>query len=451
MNLEWISKFENKKIVLLGFGVEGKSTFKFLKQHVSWCEIQVMDQSPDYVESYLEEDQLNAFVYSREDYLNIDSDVDYVFKSPGIPYKQIESHIPRECLTSQTNEFVRAYREKVIGITGTKGKSMTSTFLYELLKKFEVKAELVGNIGKPAFDYVGGDEVDYYVYEMSSHQLETAHESPSIGVVLNLFEEHLDHYHSYEHYGLAKLNVSAYQLENDLFICGQLESNLQDITQNFSGKKAYILSPANNEGVQKLNNQICVTLGQEALHIPCDMERILLGEHNLVNMAVAVYIAMYLGYKDKHIILDAISKFKGLPHRLSFVRKVNGVSYYNDSISTIPLATIAAYKAIANVDTIILGGMDRGINYEALVVFLNEHPELKLILLPDSGHKIYKQLLDQRRCFLVDTMEEAVTIAADETDAEMACLLSPAAASYGFFKNFEDRGNQFEALVRMIK
>lgn len=460
----------DKKIVILGFGREGQSTLRFLDKYVQSSRIQIMDSNVSHVGEVLSSLNVDVEVYSKDRYLDFDDDVDLIFKSPGIPLKQLEGHVDLEKITSQSHLFIRTFKEIVIGITGTKGKSTTCTFLYELMKKAGIHVTLVGNIGKPAFDYIEPDSMpDYFIYELSSHQLETAGVSPHIGVVLNLFEEHLDHYHSYDHYAEAKLNIGRFQSSEDYFIYSALSDALPKRVEQFEGNMVAIRYKdplvdaveaieineprsvmaydetiwVNEQGVSTFHND-------DSYHYAFDEKRALKGNHNLINMMVAFKVTQLLGYDIVNGFESLMASFSGLPHRLAYVNTVDGIAFYNDSISTIPQATIVAVEAINNVQSVIIGGMDRGIDYKPLIDFVNEHPELKFILLPGTGHDLEKDFNDKGRLFKVESMDEAVNCALTITDKNKSCLLSPAAPSYGYYKNFEERGEVFEQIVNRI-
>lgn len=471
-----VSLLTGKKIVLLGFGREGQSTLNFLLKHVSDVQIQIMDRNADYASEKLDEFQTSRSidVYGSDDYLQFDNDVDLVFKSPGIPLKQLEGRVEGYKITSQSQLFIKTYRERIIGITGTKGKSTTCTFLYQLMKGAGISVELVGNIGKPAFDYIVPDSIpDYYVYELSSHQLETVNVSPKIGIILNLFEEHLDHYYSYEHYAAAKLNIARYQSEDDFFIYSALTDELPNrIDESFRGQQIIIqsLEPlvsivemiedashepkpimSSEETVWVHNNKVSTHHKGLKYSYEYNDSQALKGIHNLLNMVVALKVTQLLDLDLNSDFEELRMSFTGLPHRLAYVATVHGVDYYNDSISTIPQATIAAVTALKNVQTIIIGGMDRGIDYSSLIEFINREIVLSVILLPDTGHKIESELNNSKRLYHVESMEEAVSCAAKITREGHGCLLSPAAPSYGYYKNFEERGEIFEGLVKDLK
>ena len=450
MNQYFQHKFENKLVVILGFGLEGRSTYRFFEKYLPSCKLQIMDQNTDGIIDFFKDTKDIPFIYDKKDYLKFENEVDYIFKSPGIPLKQLDGQELLDKLTSQSNEFIALFREKIIGITGTKGKSTTCTFLYELLKAEGKNVVLVGNIGKPAFDYIhNNDEDTYYIYELSSHQLEMTFTSPKYGIILNIFEDHLDHYHSYEDYINAKMTMAKFQQESDYLIYSKLTDIINKRLKNTKGLRIPITRESADIGIQLLDDKVIIKWNKDKVILPYDIKRELMGDHNLINMAVAILISQIIGCDERSIRERCIKNFKGLPHRLTYVTTVNGVRYYNDSIATIPEATLVAIKSVEKVGTIIIGGMARGIHYDEMVGELNKMQFMNIILLPGSGHTLYNQLKHTERLYKVDTMEEAVEKAKNITRKGQACLLSPAAASYGYYKNFEERGNLFENLVRM--
>ncbi|MDF1617857.1 UDP-N-acetylmuramoyl-L-alanine--D-glutamate ligase [Petrocella sp. FN5] len=448
----WKDQFDNKKIVILGFGKEGISTYRFINSITDKCLIQIMDQNIAQPDNQVQEIDTSIYFYPKERYLDFDKDVDLVFKSPGIPLMHIKGLIELDKVTSQSNEFIKVYKDRIVGITGTKGKSTVSTLIYELLKGEGMNVELIGNIGKPPFDYVlEKDPSTFFVYELSSHQLETVRVSPKYGIILNIFQEHLDHYASYDHYAEAKMNIGRYQCEEDTLIYSALDEEIPKRLDGYKGKLIPITKDeAGRAGLIVTPRGIDLIGDFNTVHLDQNLKRHLLGDHNLINIGVAVYITLLLGYNQSKTREKVIETFPGLPHRLAFVARVNGVDFYNDSISTIPQATIAAVKALGNVDSVIIGGMDRGVDYGCLVDYINNNEKIKVILLPTTGHQQYSRLKHPDRLFLAKDMEEAVAMGMRITVKDSICLLSPAAASYGVYKNFESRGRHFESLVKHL-
>lgn len=408
-----IAKMLNEKsILILGFGREGKSTYEFIKKYVKYTSLGIADKN---------EIKVPEKAYFGENYLDTVLEYDVVIKSPGIPFFGIENE--KTIITSQTDLILKANRENVIGVTGTKGKSTTTTLIFNILNQAGKDVRLIGNIGVPplsCLDDINDDTI--LVCEMSSHQLENLTVSPHIAVILNIFEEHLDHYNSYEDYQLAKVNVFRYQNSNDVVVYNMENKLVKDYVEKYAkGEKI-------------------------GFPYEYDVETALLGEHNKKNIMAARLVAKQFRV-DEEDIKHTVKNFSGLAHRLEFVGEFNGVKYYNDSISTIPEATVNAIKSIENVNTVIIGGMDRGIHYDEFATYLENSGVENIILAYDTGKRIYEKM-NNSKAILVKDLEEAVEVAKKVTKKGMVCLLSPAAASYGFFKNFEERGERFKELIK---
>ena len=446
-----LEALENKTIVILGFGMEGQSSFRFLQEHIPTAHIQIMDMNSDYVKQQLVDvESINPVkVYSCEAYLDFDDEVDIIFKSPGIPLMHVLPKAKGRLITSQSQEFIQAVRERVIGITGSKGKSTTASMLAQLLKAADIPSMLVGNIGITVLDQLASDDGErYYVYELSSHQLEPMTVSPKYGVVLNIFEEHLDHYLSYRHYALAKLNMAAFQEEGDVFIYGALDDTIDVLMKDMTTHGSALAVRTDDQGIiQVFEDQVIINMKPPLAIDPSWMGEIK-GLHNRMNLAIALYIKQLLGGpiddKDKEVA----KAMKHLPHRLAEVGCYKGITFYDDSISTIPQATIAAIKALEKVGTVIFGGMDRGIDYHLLESYISNHPEILWIGLPASGHSIIERLGEPEWTKKAENLEKAVQLGYEHTKKGMICILSPAAASYGYYKNFVERGEAYEKFIR---
>lgn len=423
--------FTGKRVLILGLGREGRSTLDLLKKIP--CTIGIADRNLT-----ITDDIADYELYGGETYLDCLDKFDIIMKSPGIALLDKVSESVKNKITSQTDLLLRFCGNTIIGITGTKGKSTVSSLTCHLLKKCGRNAVLVGNIGIPPLERIEEfrDET-VIVCEMSCHQLEYVQASPQIAVLLNVFEEHLDHYVDFSAYRAAKENIYRFQTESDLLI----------INKELLGEpvRAEVITASLTE-----NADICLSgdeLRLNGVNIPfADIHTNLLGRHNYYNIGIAMCAAASLGCRISDM-LAALPDFYGLPHRLEDVGTFDGVQYINDSISTCPSTAIAAVRSFDKVDTIIIGGMDRGIDYTELVDFLNESDIEHVILLPDSGHRIEPQLdKDKRDIHKVSDLAEAVNYAKEVT--KVRCLLSPAAASYGFYKNFEERGEHFRRLVK---
>ena len=428
------SFFDGKKVLILGFGREGRSTFDLIKGFD--CMIGIADQNLA-VTPELEQYEL----FSGENYLDGISGYDIVMKTPGIALFDKLSEKDRAKITGQTDLLLRFCENKIIGITGTKGKSTTSSLIHHILEQCGKNSVLIGNIGIPPLTITDSIEKDMIIVcEMSCHQLEYVQASPNIAVLLNVYEEHLDHYVDFGAYKRAKENIYRFQRCDDVLIY-----NTECRTNELDSVPSKKISASQNEKADiYISGKDIVLHGKTISYekIAPNLE----GEHNLYNIAVALAAAKECAC-DFETAVETVHRFNGLEHRMELVRTINGVKYVNDSISTIPLATINAVRAFS-ADTVIIGGMDRGINYDVLVEYLNTGAVANVICLPDSGYRIADMLDTDSEVFRVSDMEEAVSKAHKVT--KKCCVLSPAAASYGFYKNFEERGRHFKELVNKL-
>lgn len=391
-----LDKLKDKKILILGFGREGKDTSLFLKKLFPKKVLGVADQK------------------MGKNYLKALKDYDVIIKSPGIPFKILPKSSLKK-ITSQTEIFFDNCPGRIIGVTGTKGKSTTAFFIYQLLKKAGVKAHLIGNIGKPVLSsLLKAKKDDVFVCELSSHQLYNLKKSPQIAVLLNIYAEHLDYYRSFREYVRAKANITKHQ-----------------------NKKDYLIYNGQNALVRKIAQQ------SKAKKIPIK------GKYYQLDKAAAQAVA-------KIFKVPMVKKFKFLPHRLELIGKFRGVEFYNDSLSTIPETTCEALDFLGSrVETLILGGFDRGLNFEKLGRRIAKSKVNTLILFPETGKRILKAVFEAKprsiQHFFVRDMKRAVNLAYKHTDKGKTCLLSPASPSFGIFKDYEERGNLFKKFVKMVK
>jgi UDP-N-acetylmuramoyl-L-alanine---L-glutamate ligase len=447
--------FFEKKILILGFGLEGHSTYRLLRRILPDKKLWIADSDVAIRDLETFKEDRNVTFYLGNDYLYHFGEFDMIIKTPGISLK----HMPEvdfSIFTSHTELFFQFFRDQIIGVTGTKGKSTTSSLIYHIINFVSQNCLLVGNIGQPPFDLI--DQIDketVIVYELSSHQLEQTSISPKVAVLLNLFQEHLDHYESFEKYQEAKFRITLFQKPEDYFI--------------YHGDDKLILKWIEKSGIRRnfypfsltdiCDNGFCIHQGNFVLGF--DLDTLLFpvaditnlkGEHNLLNILAALdAVVLMMDIINLSDLASPILTFKPLEHRLEFVGKFNGIEYYNDSISTIPEATIAAIKALKSVDTLILGGYDRGIFYDDLMDYLSKSEVRNLIFIGDAGKRMFEIYTLKQYCkknlIVADNFEQAVAEAKKNTGYNKVCLLSPAAASYGMFKNFAERGTVYKNLV----
>lgn len=433
----------NKKVLILGFGREGKSTYKLIEKAGGYERLAIADLNP--ITDTLAE---NVLIITGEDYQKSLNDYDVVFKSPGIVLEQEIGTYTCE-IVSQTELFFRRFRNQIIGITGTKGKSTTTTLLYHVLKEAGVKCVLAGNIGIPAFDIAEEIQEDTVIcFEMSSHQLEYMSVSPKYGVLMNIHEEHLDHYGTMEKYVAAKERIYRNQQAGDKLIC-----NMEILPKENTCKSQVISIGYEGSNADIQVEETRIRYKNKAFSIPVS-EIKLIGIHNYYDIGVVYGLLQELGVSDE-VFMEALKTYEPLPHRLQYVGTVDGIKYYDDSISTICDTTIQALTSLKDTDTVIIGGMDRGIEYQELISFLSEHEVPNIILMEATGKRIYREIKENypdfkavERIQPVEHLEDAVELAKKVTRQGKSCVMSPAAASYGIFKNFEERGEVFVKLVR---
>lgn len=442
MKQKIINELTNKKIVILGFGKEGKSTYNFIKTNVKYDALAIADKNDKIKESIFDE---KVILHLGHDYIKHLDQYDVIIKTPGISLNGYKNKTSAK-ITSQTELFIKYGRNRTIGVTGTKGKSTTASLIYLILKLAKKRAVLIGNIGRPAFEILNEEKnIDFFVYELSAHQLEYLNDSPHIAIILNIFEEHLDHFNTIENYKNAKKNIAKYQTNKDFFISNE---ELFNETEYINSKKIAIsqAEDASDNYTTRVKNKITSNVDNKILSVQLPEKMRLIGEHNIYNSMVAITVSNILNIQ-KSIIEEALLLFEPLPHRLQDIGTFNGIRYINDSISTIPEATIKAIETINNVGTVLIGGKDRKISYLILEEYIKEHKDIKFILMYESGKRIYKNIKKLENTTYVPDLKTAIITAKAITEKGKTCILSPAAASFGHFIDFEDRGEKFKKYV----
>ena len=412
-----LNRLRGKRILILGFGREGRSTKAFLDKYLPETQVAVADKN-----------EMEHVQHFSTGYLEAIYDYDIVIKTPGISLKDFDTKGVE--ITSQTDLFLSQFHQQTIGISGTKGKSTTTSLIYHLLKSSGRDAILTGNIGIPCFDIMEQIHEDsIVVYELSAHQLEYVHNSPRVGVLLNVFEEHLDHFGTFERYKQAKFNLlrfmgpDDYAVVHDSLMMETLDLGINSVT--FS--------------------RMDYDIDEEALPI--------LGPHNLLNAKAALCACSAYGIDVRELIPHLYS-FKPLEHRLEPVGTFGGVIFINDSISTIPQAAIAACETLGRVDFLLLGGFDREIAYTPLVDYMMEHPVPHLLFTGKAGERMMAMMKTRgvaSQLVVYNNMEEAFDYLDAQAKLGDTCLLSPAASSYDQYKNFEERGAKFKRLAQSFR
>ena len=392
------------KIAILGFGREGQSVYKFLKKQSSYkkAEFFILDQN-----TKTKTPKGSTPVLGKK-YLDNLKEYDQVFRSPGIPYHLVKKH---KNITSPTELFFKLCPAKIIGITGTKGKGTTATLIYKILKHCKKDAYLVGNIGKPAIDSLSKlKKTSWVVFELSSFQLQGIKQSPHVAVLLDIFPDHMEVHTNYQEYVNAKKNIHRHQKSSDkVFFVKDLDL-----------KRFKAFSPG-------------------------DLK--ILGEHNFKNAVMAYTVTKNLKCPEKKIV-EVITKFKGNEHRLEFVKKVKGVSFYNDSASTNPQTTIAAVEAFSEPKILIAGGYDKNLSYEPWGKVFPKANIKALILIGNNKQKIKKALINKKITIkTAPSLKEAVQLSKKISVNNDVVILSPGAASFDMFNSYDDRGQKFKNLI----
>jgi len=360
-------------------------------------------------------------------YLEEQEKYDLAVRSPGVRKELIT--IP---YTTATNLFFEGVKGMTIGITGTKGKSTTTSLIYAILKEAGYKAHLVGNIGNPLLSELqkSNTKKDVFVCELSSYQLDDIEYSPHISVILNLYAEHMDYHGGVKPYWKAKANIVARAKADDFLVYNPNISAVVKIARAARCRTTPFVSK-----------------------LPFSKDIIpLLGSHNNEDVRAAVTVAGILKVPQKHIVA-AIRKFKPLPHRLENIGTFNGITFYDDAISTTPESTMQALETIHNVGTLMLGGQDRGYDFRKLARTIKKKKIANVVLFPDSGIAIAAAMKTagcKPNILKTTNMEEAVAFAFKQCVPGSVCLLSTASPSYSLWKNFEEKGDLFKKYVKKL-
>ncbi|MDP3956424.1 MAG: UDP-N-acetylmuramoyl-L-alanine--D-glutamate ligase [bacterium] len=489
-------KFENKKIAALGFAVEGESAVDFLLRQKA--DITVFDEKKeeDFEAEKLQKYKTVGVKFVFGPFGDLTS-FDVIVRSPGVNpnIKSLEEARQKGIpVVTGIDIFLNISPAYVIGVTGTKGKGTTSTLIYEMLKKEKSEIYLGGNIGTPPLSFLDIlTPQSTVVLELSSFQLFDVTKSPNIAVVLMVTSEHMDFHASEEEYAAAKGNILKFQKPGDgsaprqstSAVSGSTELTVEASVPNGSGQAgsphSYAVINVDYENSRRMREAACVPVFEVSRKQTVSMgayikdgalifvsqdgkkEKIINtgdvfipGKHNLENIGAAVTVAKILGISNESIT-EVLKTFKGLKYRLQFVRDVNGVRYYNDSCGTRPESTIAAIRAFRNQKIIILGGSSKGSDFSELAKIISEEKTIKTIIGIGVEWPRIKEALRGAGVTQPEIIENCTSMgvivetAASEARAGDVVILSPACASFDMFKDYKDRGNQFEEAVLKIK
>lgn len=392
-----------KRVAILGFGLEGQALFSYLKKDKR-LDISILDQKRD------------------KNYLKNLSRYDLIFRSPGVPYNLPQIQKVKNKVSSLTNLFFKEARGRIVGITGSAGKTTTATLLYKILKNSGRPVYLAGNIGKnPLAILPKLRKNSLVVFELSSFQLQDLKRSPKIAIILDIYEEHLDKHKSFKEYLDAKRNIVRFQKKSDAVIYAEDNKFSKRLAKLSSAKKIPFSLPAEKKVQYK-------------------------------NIMAAALAARLFGVRE-NIIQKTIDSFRGLPHRLEFIRELGGVKFYNNSKATNVGSAVAGIEALDGKKVVLVGGYNKNLNLRPLVRRLAK-PDVRRAIFFGAVRKELRKIAESlgfSRFSLAPKFSRAVELAARHAKPGETVILSPAAASFDEFRNYEERGRKFKELVRRLR
>ncbi len=442
-----ITDFSNKQVAVLGFGIEGKSVVDFLL--LEKATVTVFVEKKEGVEEIEGIEGVEIVYGPFGDF----SDFDFIIRSPGIRPDKIQTGTAT--ITTSTKIFFERCPCPIIGVTGTKGKGTTSTLVYEMVKKDGKTAFLGGNIGIPPLSFLSKlTKESVVVLELSSFQLMDCPYSPHIAVVLMIAPEHQDWHLSIEEYIEAKSQIFLHQGTTDTTILSLDYPYCRSLIGKVPGKLLSVSTlPHEHPGVFVSERESFIYQTQTKKQRIFSTKKLLLpGKHNWENAAAAIAAAKAFGVKTASI-QHVLESFAGLPYRLEKIAVVGGVTYYNDSFATTPETTIAAINAFENPKILILGGSTKHADFSELGKCIERSSSIRAIVgIGIEWTEIKKSINEAalQRIKIIENctnMQQIIEAAKNEAQSGDIVLLSPACASFGMFKNYKDRGNQFKQEV----
>lgn len=446
--------FENKKILILGMARSGYEVARYLSKYNNTIILNdggSRDKQDKDKVLELEKLGVTLIFDSHPDEL-LDDSFDYIIKNPGIRNDHKYVVKAKELGVEVINEAEVAYRllrddVTLIGITGTNGKTTTTTLTYEMIKKSGKRVHLAGNIGYPLCSFLDKLEAgDIIVMEVSCQQLANMREfRPSIALMTNLSEAHIDFFGDYDKYKQVKLKLFANQTSSDTAIINIEDDDVMKGTRNIKSNVKYFSSKREINGAYFVDDKLYY---YEEFIMNRD-EFLLRGNHNVENALGAIMIAKEVGV-DNDSIVSVLKTFTGVRHRLEFIDTVNGVSYYNDTEATNTKCTQIALKAFDKNVVLILGGLERGQEFHDLDNFIGSVKEIVGIGECRDRVKEYGDSVNIKTT-TYEKLSEAMNYINSSVESEDVVLLSPASASWDQYKQCEDRGDEFRDIVKSFK
>ncbi|MBE7042312.1 MAG: UDP-N-acetylmuramoyl-L-alanine--D-glutamate ligase [Ruminococcaceae bacterium] len=448
MNRKWhqfLKNLKGKSIAILGAGVSNRPLIPVFAD--AGAIVTVCDKNTELNKEEISAGRSVSFQLGA-DYLK-GLNQDYIFRSPGLRYDmpELEEAVKQgSILTSEMELFVAFCPAKIIGITGSDGKTTTSTLIHLILKEQGICCHLGGNIGTPLLTKLDDiSENDIAVLELSSFQLHTMKDSPDISVITNLSPNHLDVHKSYEEYIEAKTNIFMHQCKQGVVVLNEDNEDTAKLGIHAKGDVRFFSRKRNADVYEK--DGVIYAHGEAVMNAS---DIVIPGGHNIENYMAA--IAATLDFVTFEAVEKVAKTFGGVEHRIEFVRKVNGVSYYNSSIDSSPNRSRATLNVFPQKVIMIAGGKDKGIPYDELGPVIAEHVK-QLVLIGATSDKIEEAVrqtgveVPVTRC---KSYEEVVNCASKLAEDGDIVVLSPASTSFDMFRNFEERGNLFKDYVNKL-
>ncbi len=439
-------KLEGNRFLVVGLGVTGVETSRFLRSKgalVKATDSREAGELGPAVEKLAEGGmEIRCETHAPE----LFEWADTIVLSPGVRFDLPEIRDARIAGKTVISEIELAWNfisKPVIGITGTNGKTTTTSLLSEMLRRSGMKVFTGGNIGTPLISVAEkDDEYDFLLLELSSFQLQGIRDfTPHVAVILNISPNHLDHHSSMQEYEAAKLGLFANQRENDWAVFNADDPAVLKGSDSFRAKKISFGTGLEETDVYCSKDDI--VFGELSFYL---RNSALVGEHNKENIMAAVAVAGVLGCQ-RDPVQQSIDEFRPLPHRMEFVLTVRGVDVYNDSKSTTPFATLRAIESLPSPIILVAGGKDKGIDYDCLKDAVASKVKT-LVLIGETREKMRTQLGDLAQTICAGSLKEAMQSAFELSRAGDTLLLSPGCSSFDMFSSYEERGNLFKEIVR---
>lgn len=447
----------NKKILIMGLGISGIATIRVLNKLGAKIYVHDLKDEEDLKDILDEIKDIHIIKYLGRTPVDL-SQIDLIVKSPGIPPKNIILIEALEKNIKVINDIeigsMFSKSENIIAITGTNGKTTSTTLIGQILKREKLNVSIGGNIGMSIIEkMIDGKKDDYFLLETSSFQLEhTVDFKPNISLILNITPDHLDWHGSFENYVEAKKKIFQNQDSDDYTILNYDDSLVRDFGKDIKSNLIYFsVKNKLDRGVYIEAENILINLNGERIKLLPLKELLLKGSHNLENILASVAVSFILGVSIQ-TIRNILREFKGVEHRLEFVVEKNSRSFYNDSKGTNVDSSIKAIEAVDAPIILIAGGYDKKIEFEDFIKSFQGKVKA-IILLGQTSLKISKtaKKLGFDEVYLVNSMKEAVDLAYNLSTKGDNILLSPACASWDMFKNFEERGRAFKEAVGRLE